>query len=66
MNAEPVPTDLLMGLPQDEQIKAIIGILGFLGGQIAEIAGLCEANTAVLAKILAEVRRPQPPTVRGG
>jgi hypothetical protein len=66
VNAWPIPTDPLMDLPQDEQIKAIIGILGYLGGQIADIGGTCEAHTAVLAKILAEVRRPQSPTVPAG
>lgn len=49
---------LLLDLPQDQQIKAILQLLGRFGQALAVIAGGSEAHTTLLGKILAEVQKP--------
>jgi hypothetical protein len=46
----------LVGLPQEEQIKAILQMLGEFGQALAILAGNSEAHTVLLGKILGEVQ----------
>jgi type III secretory pathway lipoprotein EscJ len=49
-------TEGMMMLPMEEQVKMLIGLVVQFGSMLSEIRGITEANTKILARIVAQTK----------